>query len=140
MEKEISFLHDELKSKNTVINLLLETLVKYKDEKKNIQSNHDLGNIQPGKNIKTTKSVETKEGEITSGEQLNMTPNEGNHLNNTPPYKSNHVDSSKQISDRNISANHTSQNEDGINNKKRTLIIGDSIVKNIEGWRLNKRL
>ena len=69
-----------------------------------------------------------------------MTPNEGNHINNTPPYKSNNVDSSKQISDRNISANHTSQNEDGINNKKRTLIIGDSIVKNIEGWRLNKRL
>ena len=32
MEKEISFLHDELKSKNTVINLSLETLIKYKDE------------------------------------------------------------------------------------------------------------
>lgn len=28
MENEISFLHDELKSKNTVINILLETLIK----------------------------------------------------------------------------------------------------------------
>ena len=28
MENEISFLHDELKSKNTVINFLLETLIK----------------------------------------------------------------------------------------------------------------
>lgn len=29
--------HDELKSKNTVINLLLDTLIKYYDEKRNIQ-------------------------------------------------------------------------------------------------------
>ena len=49
MEKEISFLHDELKSKNTVIHLLLETLFKYKDKIKNIHSNHDIGNIQPEK-------------------------------------------------------------------------------------------
>ena len=62
MEKEISFLHDELNSKNTVINLLLETLIKYKDEKGNILSNHDDRIIQTEKNIKATKSVETKEG------------------------------------------------------------------------------
>ena len=30
--------------------------------------------------------------------------------------------------------------EGDTNNRKRTLIIGDSIVKNIEGWRLNKRM
>lgn len=30
------------------------------------------------------KSIETKEEEITSGEQLNMSVNEGNHLNNNP--------------------------------------------------------
>ena len=47
MEKEISYLQDELKSKNTVINLLLETLIKYKDEIRNIHSNHDIGNTQP---------------------------------------------------------------------------------------------
>ena len=45
MEKEISLLHDELKSKNTV----METLSKYTDEMKNIHSNHDIGNIQPEK-------------------------------------------------------------------------------------------
>ena len=49
MEKEISFLHDELKSKNTVIYVLLETLIKYKDEIRNIHSNHDIGNTQPEK-------------------------------------------------------------------------------------------
>ena len=66
MEKEMSFLHDESKNKNTVINL--DTLIKYKDEISNIHSNQDIGNIQPEKNIKTAKSVETKEREITLGE------------------------------------------------------------------------
>ena len=32
-----------------------------------------------------------------------------------------------------------SQNK-GSTNQKKTLIVGDSIVKNIEGWRLNKRM
>ena len=43
------------------------------------------------KNIKTAKSVETNEREITSREQLNMVLNEGNHLNNKPSHKSNHA-------------------------------------------------
>ena len=33
----------------------------------------------------------------------------------------------------------TSQNK-GSTNQKKTLTVGDSIVKNIEGWRLNKRM
>ena len=37
-EKEISSLHDELKSKNSVTNLLLETLIKYKYKKRIIKS------------------------------------------------------------------------------------------------------
>ena len=31
------------------MNLLLETLIKYKDKKRNIYSNHDVGKIQPEK-------------------------------------------------------------------------------------------
>ena len=54
-------------------------------------------NIQPEKNIKLAKSVETEEREITLGEQLNMILNEGNHLNNTPPHKSNHAETGKKI-------------------------------------------
>ena len=69
-----------------------------------------------------------------------MVLNEGNHLNDTPSHKSNHDETGKKSSDRNNGANHTSQNEGDSNNRKRTLIIGDSIVKNIEGWRLNKRI
>ena len=33
-----------------------------------------------------------------------------------------------------------SQNEGDTNIRKGTLIIGDSIVKNVEGWRLSKRM
>ena len=42
-------------------------------------------------------------------------------------------------SDINI-ANHMSQNEGGSSNRKRTLIISDSIMTNIEWWRLDKRM
>ena len=46
MVKEISFLLDELTSNDTAINLLLESLIKCKDndEKRNILSNHDKEN------------------------------------------------------------------------------------------------
>ena len=47
---------DELKRKDTVINLLLETLIKYKDnhdnEQRNILSNHDEENTQSEKILK----------------------------------------------------------------------------------------
>ena len=33
-----------------------------------------------------------------------------------------------------------SQSEDGSSNRKRTLIISDSIMTNIEWWRLDKRM
>ena len=39
----------------------------------------------------------------------------------------------------NLNDTVTSQNKGGTNLKK-TLIVGDSILKNIEGWRLNKRI
>ena len=46
MEKEITFLHEELKSKNTITTLLLESVVKLKDnhnnENRSIHSNNDV--------------------------------------------------------------------------------------------------
>ena len=69
-----------------------------------------------------------------------MILNEDNHLNNTSSHKSNHAETGKKSSDRNNGANHTSQNEVDTTNRKRTLIIDDSVVKNIEGWRLNERM
>ena len=69
-----------------------------------------------------------------------MILNEGNHLNNTPSHKSIYADTETKSSDRNNSVDHKSQNEGGTNNRKSTLIIGDSVVENVEGWRLNKTM
>ena len=69
-----------------------------------------------------------------------MVLNEGNHLNSTPSHKSNNTETGKNSSDRNNGGNHKLQNEGDANNRKRTFIIGDSIVKNIEGQRLNKKM
>lgn len=63
---------------------------------------------------------------------------EGSHLNNTPSHKSNRADTEDKSSERNKDKNYKSENEGGTNNGKRALMIGKSIVKNIEEWRLNK--
>ena len=67
MEKEITFLHEELKSKNTIITFLLENVVKLKDnnnENKSIHSNDDVKITQSKENNnKSTQSIETVERE-----------------------------------------------------------------------------
>ena len=68
MEKEITFLHEKLKSKNTIITLLLENVVKLKDnhknENKSIHSNNDVKITQSEENnTKSTQSIETVERE-----------------------------------------------------------------------------
>ena len=66
-EKEITFLHEELKSKNTIITFLLENVVKLKDnnnENKSIHSNDDVKITQSKENNnKSTQSIETVERE-----------------------------------------------------------------------------
>ena len=73
------------------------------------------------------------EREITSTEPLNMIVNGSD----TRSCKSNQRYTGDKSS--NLNDTVTSQNKGGTNLKK-TLIVGDSIVKNIEGWRLNKRI
>ena len=53
MEKRITFLHEELKSKNTIITLLLENVVKLKDN-----HNNDSRNINSNNDVKITQSEE----------------------------------------------------------------------------------
>ena len=138
MVKEITFLHEELKSKNSIITLLLENVVKLKDNHKNqnrsIHSNNDVKITQPEENnTKSTQSIETVEREITSTELLNIIVNDSD----TRSRKSNQHYTGDKSS--NLNDTVTSQNKGGTNRKK-TLIVGDSIIKNIEGWRLNKRM
>ena len=73
------------------------------------------------------------EGEITSTEPLNIIANDSN----TRSHKSNQHYTGDKSSNLNDTA--TLQNKGGTSQKK-TLILGDSIVKNIEVWRLNKRM
>ena len=73
------------------------------------------------------------EREIKSIEPLNIIVNDSD----TRSRKSNQHFTKDKSS--NLNDTVTSQNKGGTNRKK-TLIAGDSIVKNIEGWRLNKRM
>ena len=73
------------------------------------------------------------EREITSTEPLNMIGN----VSDARSCKSNQHYTGDKSSNLNDAV--MSQNKGGTNLKK-TLIVGDSIVKNIEGWRLNKRI
>ena len=127
MEKEITFLHEELKSKNT---FFLEKVVKLKDnnnENRNIHSNNDVKITQSEENNnKSTQSIEIVEREITLTEPLNIIVNDSD----TGSRKSNqHYTGDKSP---NLNDTITPQNKGGTNRKK-TIIVGDSIAKNIEG-------
>ena len=115
MEKEITFLHEELKNKNAMITLLLENIVKLKDnhnygKNRSIHSNNDVKIIQSEKNnTRTTQSIEAVETEITSTEPLNIIVNDSY----TRSLKSNQLytgDKSPNLSDT-----ETSQNKGGKN-------------------------
>ena len=131
MEKEIIFLHEKLKSKNTIIILLLENVFKLKDNHKNenrsIHSNNDVKITQSEENNnKSTQSIEIVEREITLTEPLNIIVNDSD----TGSRKSNqHYTGDKSP---NLNDTITPQNKGGTNRKK-TIIVGDSIAKNIEG-------
>ena len=73
------------------------------------------------------------EREITSTEPLNMIDN-GSDARSCKSNQYYTGDKSSNLNDTVMSRNK------GGTNLKKTLIVGDSIVKNIEGWRLNKRI
>ena len=73
------------------------------------------------------------EREITLTEPLKIIANDSD----TRSRKSNQHYTGDKSS--NLNDTITSQNK-GNTNRKKTLIVGDSIVKNIKGWRLNKRM
>ena len=73
------------------------------------------------------------EREITSTEPLNMIVDGSN----TRSHKSNQHYTGDKSS--NLNDTITPQNKGGTN-RKRTLIVGDLIMKNIDGWRFNKRM
>ena len=117
-EKKITFLHEELKSKNIIITLLLESVVKLKDESRSIHSNNEVKITQSQKN----NTMETK---ITLTESLNIIVIDSDARSG----KSNQLYTGDKSS--NLNDIETSQNKRGTNRKK-TLTVGDSTVKIIE--------
>ena len=72
MEKEITFLHEELKGKNTIIRK-----DNHNNENRSIYSNNDVKITQSEKNnTKSTQSIEIVERESTSTEPLKIIVNE----------------------------------------------------------------
>ena len=77
------------------------------------------------------QSIETMEREITTTKLLNIIVNQSEARSR----KSNQLNTGDKSS--HLNGTVTSQNKAGTNRKK-TLIVGDSIIKNMEGWRLSK--
>ena len=113
IEKEITFLHDELNSKNIIISLLLGNVVKLKDnnnENRSIHSNNDakINQSEESKN-KSTQPIKTVEREITLTEPLNIIINDSD----TRSRKSNqHYTGDKSP---NLNDTITSKNKGGTN-------------------------
>ena len=97
------------------------------NENRSIHSNNDVKITQSEENNnKSTQSIEIVEREITLTEPLNIIVNDSD----TRSRKSNqHYTGDKSP---NLNDTITPQNKGGTNRKK-TIIVGDSIAKNIEG-------
>ena len=116
MEKEITFLHEELKSKNTII--LKDN---HNNENTSIYSNNDVNITQSEKNnTQSTQSTE-REREITSTERLKIMVNQSD----TRPRQSNHY----YTGDISSNLNDTVTSQKRGTNRKKTLIVRDAIVK-----------
>ena len=84
-------------------------------------------------NNKSTQTIETVQREITLTGPLNIIANDSDTRSRK---KNQHYTGDKSS---NLNDTITSKNKGGTNRKK-IRIVGDSFVKNIEGWRLNKRM
>ena len=80
MEKKITFLHEQLKSNNTITTLLLENVIKLKYNHNNENSIHSNNDVKithlEENNTKSIQSIETVERGITSTELLNIIVND----------------------------------------------------------------
>ena len=117
IEKETAFLSEKLKSKNTIITLFLEYLVKLKDNNQNenssIHLNNDVKIAHLERNsTRTTQSIEIMETGIPSRVTLNIAVNESN----TRYQKSNQVYTGDKTPNWNDT--ETSQNEGHASRRK----------------------
>ena len=162
MEAEIVFLRDEIKNKNKIINNLLGNLSKqnkiinnllgnlskpqnlsYNDSNKTFSSSeevlisHDNDNtMEPQKAVKRKQSAENRSNKSRLGKRDNPKRSQDNGIVIVDLENSTFTENVELQNISNIRNNLEKNNF----NKDNIVILGDSIMKHVDGWKLSRLL
>ena len=148
MEAEIVFLRDEIKNKNKIINNLLGNLSKpqnlsYNDSNKTFSSSeevlisHDNDNpMEPQEAVKRKQSTENRSNKSRLGKRDNPKRSQDNGIVLVDLENSTFTENVELQNISNIRNNLEKNNF----NKDNIVILGDSIMKHVDGWKLSRLL
>ena len=148
MEAEIVFLRDEIKNKNKIINNLLGNLSKpqnlsYNDSNKTFSSSeevlisHDNDNpMEPQEAVKRKQSTENRSNKSRLGKRDNPKRSQDNGIVLVDLENSTFTENVELQNISNIRNNLEKNNFD----KDNIVILGDSIMKHVDGWKLSRLL
>ena len=148
MEAEIVFLRDEIKNKNKIINNLLGNLSKpqnlsYNDSNKTFSSSeevlisHDNDNpMEPQEAVKRKQSTENRSNKSRLGKRDNPKRSQDNGIVIVDLENSTFTENVELQNISNIRNNLEKNNFD----KDNIVILGDSIMKQVDGWKLSRLL
>ena len=148
MEAEIVFLRDEIKNKNKIINNLLGNLSKpqnlsYNDSNKTFSSSeevlisHDNDNpMEPQEAVKRKQSTENRSNKSRLGKRDNPKRSQDNGIVIVDLENSTFTENVELQNISNIRNNLEKNNFD----KDNIVILGDSIMKHVDGWKLSRLL
>ena len=148
MEAEIVFLRDEIKNKNKIINNLLGNLSKpqnlsYNDSNKTFFSSeevlisHDNDNpMEPQEAVKRKQSTENRSNKSRLGKRDNPKRSQDNGIVIVDLENSTFTENVELQNISNIRNNLEKNNFD----KDNIVILGDSIMKHVDGWKLSRLL
>ena len=148
MEAEIVFLRDEIKNKNKIINNLLGNLSKqqnlsYNDSNKTFSSSeevlisHDNDNpMEPQEAVKRKQSTENRSNKSRLGQRDNPKRSQDNGIVIVDLENSTFTENVELQNISNIRNNLEKNNFD----KDNIVILGDSIMKHVDGWKLSRLL
>ena len=148
MEAEIVFLRDEIKNKNKIINNLLGNFSKpqnlsYNDSNKTFSSSeevlisHDNDNtMEPQKAVKRKQSTENRSNKSRLGKRDNPKRSQDNGIVLVDLENSTFTENVELQNISNIRNNLEKNNF----NKDNIVILGDSIMKHVDGWKLSRLL
>ena len=145
LKKEICFLKDELKSKNTIIGILQQTVNSFEREKsklsnniKQISKSNNKDEFVIPKRFNKAKQLPTTNGNIKMSNRFNelIVNNDDDDFELVNEKSNNHIGIIKNV----INSQGEAKPNHRDTKKRKTVIIGDSMVKEIKAWKLKKRL